>query len=175
MRHSSRPWPMRQCGPGLATSGLRFQHANARRRRRLPLCKKQRSRSGGLSSRRRVSRANERRLRRRNARRSAGWSVMQFLVCNRGVWMSGEATAVLAEFAASLTYEAIPERVRDYSKDLLLDALACAVAGHLGEETPQLAALSSALAQSRESTVIGGDRLSLAGSTMLNGYLITAV
>src|SRR5215475_1971617 len=89
--------------------------------------------------------------------------------------MPEEATAVLAEFAASLTYEAIPERVRDCCKDLLLDALACAVAGHLGEETPQLAALSSALAQSRESTVIGGDRLSLAGSTMLNGYLITAV
>ena len=89
--------------------------------------------------------------------------------------MSEEATAVLADFAASLTYEAIPERVRGYCKDLLLDALACAVAGHAGEETHQLAALSSALAQSRESTVIGGDRLSLAGATMLNGYLITAV
>jgi 2-methylcitrate dehydratase PrpD len=89
--------------------------------------------------------------------------------------MSQEATAVLAEFAASLTYEAIPERVRDGCKDLLLDALACAVAGHAGEETHQLAALSSALAQSRESSVIGGDRLSLAGATMLNGYLITAV
>src|SRR5207245_11643035 len=74
-----------------------------------------------------------------------------------------------------LTYEAIPERVRDRCKDLALDALACAVAGHAGEETHQLAALSSALAQSRESTVIGGDRLSLAGATMLNGYLITAV
>src|SRR5262250_2201774 len=89
--------------------------------------------------------------------------------------MSQEATVVLAEFAASLTYEAIPERVRDYCKDLLLDALACAVAGHAGEETHQLAALSSALAQSRESSVIGGDRLSLAGATLLNGYLITAV
>src|SRR6266852_5162685 len=89
--------------------------------------------------------------------------------------MSKEATAVLAAFAASLTYEAIPEQVRDCCKDLLLDALACAVAGHAGEETHQLAALSSALAQSRESTVIGGDRLSLAGATMLNGYLITAV
>src|ERR1700719_2008588 len=89
--------------------------------------------------------------------------------------MSEEATTILAEFAASLTYEAIPERVRDYCKDLLLDALACAVAGHAGEETHQLAALSAALAQSRESTVIGGDRLSLAGATMLNGYLITSV
>src|SRR5712675_1613851 len=89
--------------------------------------------------------------------------------------MSGEATAVLAEFAAALTYDAIPVGVRDYCKDLALDALACAVAGHAGEETHQLAALSSALAQSRESTVIGGDRLSLAGATLLNGYLITAV
>src|SRR5215831_3400596 len=89
--------------------------------------------------------------------------------------MSQEATEVLAGFAASLTYEAIPERVRDYCKELLLDALACAVAGHAGEETHQLAALSAALAQSRESTIIGGDRLSLGGATLLNGYLITAV
>jgi 2-methylcitrate dehydratase PrpD len=89
--------------------------------------------------------------------------------------MSEEATGVLAAFAASLTYGAIPEQVRDRCKDLLLDALACAVAGHAGEETHQVAALSSALAQSRESTVIGGDRLSLAGATLLNGYLITAV
>src|SRR5882762_6271645 len=89
--------------------------------------------------------------------------------------MSKEATTVLAAFAASLTYDAIPERVREYSKDLLLDALACAMAGHAGEETHQVAALSSALAQSHESTVIGGDRLSLAGATLLNGYLITAV
>jgi 2-methylcitrate dehydratase PrpD len=89
--------------------------------------------------------------------------------------MSEEATGVLAAFATSLTYEAIPDRVRNYCKDLLLDALACAVAGNAGEETHQLAALSSALAQSRESTVIGGDRLSLAGATLLNGYLITAV
>ena len=35
--------------------------------------------------------------------------------------------------------------------------------------------MASGLAQSSESTVIGGDRLSLAGATMLNGYLITAV
>ena len=89
--------------------------------------------------------------------------------------MPAETTQVLAEFAAALTYDKIPERVRDYCKDLLLDALACAVAGHQGEETHQLAALSAGLAQSSESSVIGGDRLSLAGATLLNGYLITAV
>jgi 2-methylcitrate dehydratase PrpD len=89
--------------------------------------------------------------------------------------MPKEATAALAAFASSLTYEAIPERVREYCKDLLLDALACAMAGHAGEETHQVVALSSALARSHESTVIGGDHLSLAGATLLNGYLITAV
>src|SRR5712691_8347870 len=89
--------------------------------------------------------------------------------------MPAETTQVLAEFSAALTYDKIPERVRDYCKDVLLDTLACAVAGHQGDETHQLAALSAGLAQSNESTVIGGDRLSLAGATLLNGYLITAV
>ena len=65
--------------------------------------------------------------------------------------------------------------MRESCKNLLLDALACAVAGRHGEETEQVAALAGALAQSREASVIGGDRLSLAGATMLNGFLITAV
>ncbi len=89
--------------------------------------------------------------------------------------MAGDATEVLAKFAAGLKYDDIPERVRDYCKNVLLDTLACAVAGHQGEETRQIAALASGLAQSNESSIIGGDRLSLAGATMLNGYLITAV
>ena len=89
--------------------------------------------------------------------------------------MSGEATQVLAEFAAKLKYDDLPERVREHCKNVLLDTLACAVAGHQGEETEQVGALASGLAQSREATVIGGDRLSLAGATLLNGYLVTAV
>ena len=89
--------------------------------------------------------------------------------------MSQETTQVLAKFAAELQYDAIPERTREYCKDVLLDTLACAVAGHQGDETHQIAALASGLAQSNEASVIGGDRLSLAGATMLNGYLITAV
>ena len=47
--------------------------------------------------------------------------------------MSQETTQVLAKFAAGLTYDAIPERTRDYCKDVLLDTLACAVAGHQGD------------------------------------------
>jgi 2-methylcitrate dehydratase PrpD len=89
--------------------------------------------------------------------------------------MPQEVTQALAQFAATLRYEDIPERTREQSKNLLLDALACAVAGRHGEETEQVAALAKALAQSHEASVIGGDRLSLAGATILNGFLITAV
>jgi len=89
--------------------------------------------------------------------------------------MSGNPTQVLAKFASDLEYDAIPVRVSEYCKDVLLDTLACALAGHQGEETHQIAALAAGLAQSAESSVIGGERLSLAGATVLNGYLITAV
>lgn len=89
--------------------------------------------------------------------------------------MTGEATAQLARFAATLKYDDVPERVREWCKSLLLDALACALAGHRGEETHQVAALAAGLARSNESSVIGGHRLSLAGATLLNGYLVTAV
>ncbi|MGH8700419.1 MAG: MmgE/PrpD family protein, partial [Burkholderiales bacterium] len=89
--------------------------------------------------------------------------------------MPGNATQSLARFAATLTYDQIPDRAREHCKNLLLDALACALAGHQGEETHQVAALAAGLAQSKESSVIGGDRLSLAGASLLNGYLITAV
>ncbi|MGE0034559.1 MAG: MmgE/PrpD family protein [Xanthobacteraceae bacterium] len=89
--------------------------------------------------------------------------------------MPGQVTEQLAGFAAALRYDDLPGHVRDRCKDLLLDTLACAVAGHRGEETQQVAALAAGLAQSHESSIIGGDRLSLAGATLLNGYLVTAV
>ena len=89
--------------------------------------------------------------------------------------MSAETTQVLAQFAAGLAYDDIPAAAREHCKNLLLDGLACALAGHQGEETSQVEALAAALAQSDETSIIGGDRLSLAGATLLNGYLITAV
>jgi 2-methylcitrate dehydratase PrpD len=88
--------------------------------------------------------------------------------------MAAEITQTLAQFATALRYEDIPQRVRDHCKNLLLDTLACAVAGRLGEETGQIAAFASALAQSSESSVIGGEAMSLAGATLLNAYLVTA-
>jgi 2-methylcitrate dehydratase PrpD len=98
-----------------------------------------------------------------------------FATWRRGKTMAEHPTAALAKFASSLEYERIPARAREYTKDLLLDALACAVAGHQGEETRQVEALARALGQSAENSIIGGDRLSLAGATLLNAYLVTAV
>jgi len=86
-----------------------------------------------------------------------------------------QPTQTLSQFAATLRYDTIPGPVRVHCKSLLLDALACALAGRLGEETGQVAAFAAALAQGRESSVIGGDHLSLAGATLLNAYLVTAV
>src|SRR5262245_17124232 len=86
-----------------------------------------------------------------------------------------DVTQALAQFAATLAYEDIPPSAREHTRNLLLDAVACAIAGDRGEETHQVAALVAALAQSREASVVGGDRLSLAGATMLNGYLVTVV
>jgi 2-methylcitrate dehydratase PrpD len=88
--------------------------------------------------------------------------------------MAEEATQTLAQFVSGLRYENIPLSVREHCKNLLLDALACAVSGRLGEETGQVAAFASALAQSSEASVIGAAPMSLAGATLLNAYLITA-
>lgn len=89
--------------------------------------------------------------------------------------LNGDITGTLARFAAGLTYEDIPERTRAFTKDLLLDALACALAGYSGEDTAKVTHFAAALGQSDESSIIGGGRLSLAGATLLNGFLITAV
>ncbi len=86
-----------------------------------------------------------------------------------------EATGQLANFASTLNYDDIPTKVREQCKDVLLDTLACALAGHAGEETGQVSRFAATLATSSESSVIGGGSLSLAGATLLNGYLITAV
>ena len=50
-----------------------------------------------------------------------------------------EATQALAAFIAGLKYQDLPERAREHTKNVLLDTLACAVAGHQGEETDQVA------------------------------------
>src|SRR6185295_3608654 len=89
--------------------------------------------------------------------------------------MSTTPTAELARFIAGLKYEALPDRVLERVKDIFLDTLASAIAGRQGDESKQIRALAAAMGASREATVVGGEQLSLAGATLLNGYLITAV
>ncbi|HUQ76255.1 MAG TPA: MmgE/PrpD family protein [Burkholderiales bacterium] len=84
-------------------------------------------------------------------------------------------TTGLAQFVASLKYEDVPAPTRERVKDILLDTLASAIVGRQGDESKQIRALATALGASREASVIGGEQLSLAGATLLNGYLITAV
>src|SRR5688500_15989010 len=84
-------------------------------------------------------------------------------------------TQGLADFVANLRYEDLSPSIRERVKDLILDALASALAGRHGDETGQIRTLARALGASGEASVIGGERLSLAGATLLNGYLVTAV
>lgn len=86
-----------------------------------------------------------------------------------------EPTQVLAQFAAGLSLDRIPEKVVLHGKNLLLDALACAVAGHAGEEMPQITAFATALSPGAAFSIIAGDRHSLVGATLVNAFLITAV
>lgn len=64
---------------------------------------------------------------------------------------------------------------REWAKGLLFDAVGCGLAGWHGEETAQVLALARALGASGEASVLGGEPLSLAGATLLNAYLVTAV
>lgn len=89
--------------------------------------------------------------------------------------MTDTTTRTLATFAASTALEDLSPDIRASARALLSDAVACALAGHRGEETVQLRAMAAALGQSSESSIIGGDKLSLAGATLLNGFLVTAV
>jgi 2-methylcitrate dehydratase PrpD len=89
--------------------------------------------------------------------------------------MSATPTAELAAFIANLQYEQIPAAIRERVKGIVLDTLASAIAGTHGDEVKQIRGLATALGASHEASVIGGDKLSLAGATLLNGYLVTAV
>ncbi len=89
--------------------------------------------------------------------------------------MSENLTQTFARFASELQCEDIPATARERCKDLLLDAMACALAGYEGEDAPKVSRFAAALGQSHESSVIGSGRLSLTGAAALNGFLITSV
>jgi 2-methylcitrate dehydratase PrpD len=84
-------------------------------------------------------------------------------------------TATLADWAASIDGDAIPPRVRERTAHLILDAIASALAGRRSDETAQVEAVAREVAAGDEATIIGADRLSRLGATLLNGYQVTAV
>jgi len=82
----------------------------------------------------------------------------------------------LADFATGLQLNDVPLRTRERAKELLFDAIGCAVAGYLGEETPQIERFVERLGEGGDTTVIGRQTPSdLLGATLLNAYLSTAV
>jgi 2-methylcitrate dehydratase PrpD len=83
-------------------------------------------------------------------------------------------TSILAQFAADLSWEDIPERVRQRVKDILVDTLASAMVGHGADDTATVIDFARDLAGAGDSTVIGGQPLAMTGATVANGFLITA-
>jgi 2-methylcitrate dehydratase PrpD len=85
-------------------------------------------------------------------------------------------TDALASFATQASYDSLPESARRHARSLLLDAVACALAGHKGDEVAAFTHFARAVGGAGDSTLIGlQERLSPFGATLLNGYLITAV
>lgn len=83
-------------------------------------------------------------------------------------------TESLARFVAELDFDSIPPDVRVRAKTILIDAMACAVAGRDVVETPMIKRSVEAATGGGNVTVIAGGSLSLAGAVMINGYLTTA-
>jgi 2-methylcitrate dehydratase PrpD len=85
-------------------------------------------------------------------------------------------TEELARFAVETTYDDLPDTARTHARSLLFDAISCALAGDIGDETKDYAAFARAAGGEGNTTVIGyGEQLSPFGATLLNAYLITAV
>jgi 2-methylcitrate dehydratase PrpD len=90
--------------------------------------------------------------------------------------MEHKPTEELARFAAGFSYDDLPPSAREHAHHLLLDSVACAIAGDYGDETAIYANFARLAGGAGDSTIIGSpDRLSLLGASLLNGYLITTV
>jgi 2-methylcitrate dehydratase PrpD len=84
-------------------------------------------------------------------------------------------TEDLARFAAEFGYAELPASARDHARLLLVDSIACALAGDFGQETAMYTRFARAAGGAGDTTVIGSpEGLSLLGASLLNGYLITA-
>jgi 2-methylcitrate dehydratase PrpD len=64
--------------------------------------------------------------------------------------------------------------VRQRASEILLDAVASALAGRASDEAGMIERVARGMGESTEATVIGGQPLSRAGAVLLNGYQVTA-
>ena len=82
----------------------------------------------------------------------------------------------LSEFASGLGLDDVRPSAVNQAKTLIVDAVGCALAGDLSEETPMVRRAAASTFGAGKSTVIGShERLSSAGATLINSYLITAM
>lgn len=89
--------------------------------------------------------------------------------------MTVDPTETLAGFLSGLTWDRLPADMQERVTDIVLDTVASAIAGRLGDETKQVEALARGLGGPARSTVIAGPPQSLAGAVLVNGYQVTAV
>lgn len=90
--------------------------------------------------------------------------------------MTSSVSSELAAFAAEIRLDDVPAPTQERAKELLLDTVGCAVAGHRGEETGQIESFVEQVMGSGDATVIGRrEPADIVGATLLNAYLTTAV
>src|SRR5687767_6613536 len=79
----------------------------------------------------------------------------------------------LADFASGLSYDAIPEDVRERAKDLILDAIGVALASTQYDFSHRILSGIRAMAEGGDCSVIGmPDRLPLRDAALMNGALV---
>ncbi len=88
--------------------------------------------------------------------------------------MTLRPTEQLAAFLSGLRLEAIPDDSLERVTDIILDTIACALAGRSAARTTNIEVLASALSDGSNSTVIAGTPSSLVGATLINGFQIAA-
>jgi 2-methylcitrate dehydratase PrpD len=85
-------------------------------------------------------------------------------------------STALAGFVAGLDLADVPNATLTRGKQLLLDAMACAIAAGGGEELGQIERFANALGGGGDTTVVGSaQKRSLPAAVLVNGYRVTAV
>lgn len=88
--------------------------------------------------------------------------------------MTTNLSAELADFVARITFDDIPEHVKDRAIIVLIDTVASAFAGGSSDEAQQIERMAIAASGRGDSPVVGRAPLSNAAAVLVNGYLITA-